>query len=306
MDSPLARMILTVFGGYLLILLGLVIYDWYREEFPSPPEKPQHIDPVQHPYYHTEALNVLKHYSGLPEAERIHIKHHLEQNLLSIEQWITELERSDYTIICLGEFHDESTRQFLAEEFFSSFTVDVLHLEANPKELRRLSRKMEAGREYFPLLEADIITILRAVRARNPHIIIRGIEETAQQEKLGKGRTRDCSLAENFWKRFHPEATNIILFGAAHCSNDPHWLYGRLRSQALPSLDARMLNVRILGEHQSGPIEGFVFFLDEIGVTVEDFVLSDTGSLYPHIHEWFSTLRQQILEKFQALVVFRS
>lgn len=164
---------------------------------------------------------------------------------------------------------------------------------------------METGREYFPLLEADIITILRAVHIRNPRIIIRGIEETAQQEKMGKGRTRDSSIAENFWNCFHPEARNVILFGAAHCSNDQHWLYGRLMSQATPLLDARMLNVRIFGEHQSGAIEGFVFFLDEIGIKTEEFALSDTGSLDPWICAKFPTLRQQILEKFRAVVVFR-
>ena len=83
----------------------------------------------------------------------------------------------------MGELHEESTRNFLAEEFFAKFSTDVLLLEATPKDLKRLIQRMDAGRDYFPLLDADIMKILRSVKNRNPAIKIWGIEETDEQQK---------------------------------------------------------------------------------------------------------------------------
>lgn len=308
MDSPLARMILTVFGGYLLILLGLMVYEWYTEEFPRRPEKTLPTASVQHPFYHEQALKVLQRYSGLPEGEKDRIKQKIERDLISMEQWLTRLDQSQPGILCLGEFHEESTRAFLAEEFFSRVEFDVFLLEATSSELQRLKRKKRAGKEYFPLLDADIMNVLGAVLARNPDITICGIEETRSQEQEQKetGGSRDQSIARNFWKSFQSGQRHAILFGAAHCASDPNWLFGRLHSQAPDSLKQDMQNVRVLGEHQSGPLEGFVFFVDEIGIKTKHFVLPDTSSLDPRLCEWFSVLRQQILKKFQTLIVFRN
>ncbi len=139
-----------------------------------------------------------------------------------MEQWLTHLAQSDYQIICIGELHEESTRNFLAEEFFAKFSTDVLLLEVTPKDLKRLTKRMDAGRDYFPLLDADIMNILRTVKDRNPAIKIWGIEETDEQQKdkRGPSNSRDQSIAQNFWDRFQPGRRHIILFGALHCTNE--------------------------------------------------------------------------------------
>ena len=49
-----------------------------------------------------------------------------------MESWLTHLGQSDYQVMCIGEFHEESTRNFLAEEFFAKFSVDVLLMEVSP------------------------------------------------------------------------------------------------------------------------------------------------------------------------------
>jgi hypothetical protein len=56
---------------------------------------------------------------------------------------------------------------------------------------------------------------------------------------------------------------------------------------------------------QSGPLEAFVFFLDDIGIEKKNFVIPDTTSLHPLIYELFQELNRQILEKFCTLIVFR-
>jgi hypothetical protein len=307
MNSPLARVILAIFGGYLILLLFLSVYDWIQEEYPRRPTKPNNSESIQHPFYHEAATRVLQRFSRLPKPEKDAIKENLDSCMISMEQWITHLGQSDYQIMCLGELHEESTRNFLAEEFFAKFSTDVLLLEATPEKLKRLIKRMDAGRDYFPLLGADIMKILRTVKDRNPAIKICGIEQTdeQQQERRGHSKTRDQSIAGNFWDRFQPGRRHIILFGALHCTNESQWLFTILCSRAAPPLKDRMLNVQVLGEHQNGPLEAFVYFLDEIGINKKSFVITDTSALHPRIAELFPVLNRQTLEKYSSLIVFR-
>ena len=101
-----------------------------------------------------------------------------------MEQWLTHLVQSDYQIMCMGELHEEPTRNFLAEEFFVKFSTDVLLLEATPKNLKRLIKRMDAGRDYFPLLNADIMKILRTVKNRNPAIKIWGLKKPKSNKRI--------------------------------------------------------------------------------------------------------------------------
>jgi hypothetical protein len=307
MDSPLARVILPLFGGYLIILLFLSVYDWIVEEYPRRPTKPPSSERIHQPFYHEEAVKVLQQFSRLPKSEKAAIRENLEYSLISMEQWLTHLAQSDYQIICIGELHEESTRNFLAEEFFAKFSTDVLLLEVTPKDLKRLTKRMDAGRDYFPLLDADIMNILRTVKDRNPAIKIWGIEETDEQQKdkRGPSNSRDQSIAQNFWDRFQPGRRHIILFGALHCTNELNWLFKHLYNHASLSLKEQMLNVQILGEHQNGPLEAFVYFLDEIGIEKKNFVIPDTSALHPHIYELFQLLKLQTLGKYCSLIVFR-
>lgn len=307
MDSPLARMILIVLGGYICILLFLIAYEWITEEYPRPPAKPSPAGRIQHPLYHKQALDALQRFSRLPKSEKDAIIKSLKSSLIPMEQWLSRLVQSDFQVMCIGEFHRESTRNFLAEEFFAKTSVDVLLLEATPNTVNRLIKRADAGRAYFPLLDADIMKLLRTVRTRNPDIMISGIEETDKQrkERFGHEGSRDQSIARNFWERFQPGMRHIILFGALHCTNEPKWLFKYLCGQAPLSLKAQMLNAQVLGEHQNGPLEAFVFFLDEIGFEKKNFVIPDTGVLHPLIYELFETLNSQILDKYRTLIVFR-
>ena len=99
----------------------------------------------------------------------------------------------------MGELHNESTRSFLSHEFFANFSVDVLLIEATPEELKRLIKRMKAGRDYFPLLDADIMNILRTARDRNPDTKIYGIEETEKQAENhpSHSNSRDQQIASS-------------------------------------------------------------------------------------------------------------
>jgi hypothetical protein len=303
----LARVILTLLGGYLIILLFLVVYEWVAEEFPRRPAPSRPAERIQHPAHHPAALRALAAFAELPEREKTAVKADLQSGLISLPAWLERLRHSGFEIICLGEVHEESTRTFLADEFFARLKTDVLLLETTPEQLAGFLRRLEAGRDYYPLLEADIMNVLRATRLRNPGVRIRGIEETEKQQnqKHGASNPRDEAIARNFWNAFQPGKRHTILFGAFHCANEANWLFGNLCRRASPALKARMLNVRVLGAHQNGPLEAFVHFLDAAGIRKRQFVIPDTRSLPPPIYEMFPLFNRQTLEKYRALVVFR-
>jgi hypothetical protein len=307
MDSPLARVILATLAGYLMILLGLSVYDWIAAEYPRRPTAPMTSKRIHHPFNHLTAVSALERFDHLPEPEKTALKEGLESRLIPVGRWTALFDTSNVEIVCMGELHKEATRRFLAEAFFANVPVDVLLLEATPGEMKGLIRRMEAGREYFPLLDADIMNILRAGKTKNPDIRIEGIEETDAQavKPQSSPNARDQSIAENFWSAFHPGRRHIILFGALHCTNETNWLFHNLRSQASPKRKDAMLNIRVLGEHQNGPLEAFVYFLDEIAVDRRNFVISDTCLLPPLIYDWFPLLNQQTLKKYRSLMVFR-
>jgi hypothetical protein len=231
MNSPLVRVILATVGGYMLILLGLSVHDWYKREYPRPPDAPPSQAQIQYPFYHRRAVESLRRFSQLPGPERRAIVKSLESAMVTMEEWLALLGRSGCQVLCLGECHEESTRRFLSEAFFAKFRVDLLLLEATPHELAHLMRKMRAGRRYYPLLGADIMNVLRSVRSRSPEVMIYGIEETEHQKMQAKGigGSQDRSMARNFWSHFRPGRRHIVLVGRLHSMKDSDWLFGRLR-----------------------------------------------------------------------------
>jgi len=226
-----------------------------------------------------------------------------------MQQWVKYLQQSDYEILVFGENHEEATRQFLAKEFFSKFKLDVLFLEATPEELTRIKTLIEGEEARVPMLGADISNIIRAVSIKNPNTIIEGIEETEIQRKFrfqDRVGSRDSTITINFWNKFRPGERHAILFGALHCKNQPDLLFKSILNKAPRIIAENMINIRVIGEHQSGPLESFVFFIDAIGMEREHFVIPDTRSLHPLIYEWFLMLKQETLRQFHTLIVFRT
>jgi hypothetical protein len=308
MRSPLARVIAAILGGYGLILLLLTAHEWVQKAFPRPSHDAPNTDRIQHPLDHPMAIRALQGFNHLSDIDRHDLKRALASDLIATRQWLAELSASAYTVVCLGEYHAEATRRFLADTVLDAIFIDHLLLETTPKSLSRLKRWMAADRAYVPLLGADIAAALRAALSRNPAVEIYGIEETDHQAEAAAGASgsRDRAIAHNFWRRYQPGRKHLLLFGALHCANTPHWLFDNLCRQAPEKLKTRMINIQVLGEHQNGSLEAFVYFLDEIGITTADFVISDTSGLPRQIYAWFPALDMQILSKYAAVMVFRS
>lgn len=309
--SPLLFLFLVVLGwpmAVLLPLLGYDAYQWLRDQFPRPPPVLSTPAAVEHPAYHLRALAALQRFAELPPVEQQALRQHLQRRLLPPRDWLSRLAVGPAAVLCLGENHSERTRRFLARVFFAAYPVDTLLLETTPARLATIESRLADGWPYIPMLDADVAAVLRAARRANPAVQVMAIdasgEQRAARRQQGLEETRESTIVDNFRSAYRPGQRIVILFGALHCTPEAGWLYGRLLASAIPAQE-RLLNVRVLGRHQDGPLEAFVYFLDHIGLYREAFAIIDPEGLHPLIRDWFPLLVGSTLDRFRVLLVFR-
>jgi hypothetical protein len=301
------RLILIVLAWPLVVVVLVSGYQWHQAVFSEPPEARLTGALVDYPRARRVGREALDQFVRLAPAEQEAVLVSLARTVVSPERWLRQLRQADYAILCIGEIHEPDTRAFLAKYFFDRYRVERLLLEARPEELRRIERRVAEGQEYTPLLDADIGAIIRSARLTNPDVRIHGIEETGEQFRTRQSAegSRDHSLARNFWRNFRPGATHVVLYGALHCADEHGWLYRYLRQQASDREAVAMRNIQVLGEYQFEPLAALLYFLDHIGIAPGHFVIADTGRLHPLLREWFALLDQQVLSRYDTLVVFR-
>lgn len=307
--SEIIKLVTFVITAILGIVSALLAVDWYLEEVYIPTIPPPNTERVQNLTAHSAVMRVLGKYKNLSEDKQQRIFSDLNQNTLPARQWLFEREKEGFDFLCLGEFHNEYTRKFLAKHVFSEIKTDYLLLETTPVKLNKIMGRMEGGRNYMRLLDADVTSLIKETRKKTPLVIIKGIDETKRQNSIRRkhnpGSSRDDSIVANFQKIFKPGKRHIVLFGALHCSNKSGWMFDQIRSLDSYGQRYTFLNVGVFGEHQDGPLEGFVYFLDEIGLNKGSFVINDTNKLPPQIKTWFPMLDQVMLGQFQSIIVFR-
>ena len=66
-----------------------------------------------------------------------------------------------------------------------------------------------------------------------------------------------------------------------------------------------MTNVRIYDEHEEGIIEAFVFFLDQIGLKQQHFVIINAQQLPPQIKQWFPLTTLFSFDLFETVIIYR-
>lgn len=305
MRSPLLTLVLVVLGwpASVLVILGgySLVSGWIAEEYPSPPS-PEPAPPlIRHHGYEIVTDAALQSYQALPELERLALRHHLQLALTPVQAWLTRLDRAGFEALCIGENHAEATRRYLGQELLPGLRYDRLLLEVAPDELVHIQDRMAAGREYFPLLGADIAPILRDAAARQPAVEAVGIDLSESQR--GSELPRDHFLAENFETAFRVGERHVLLFGAFHCSNQAGWLYYRLQRRSPPI--SPMVALRVVEAQAEGPVEAFVRFLEALDLPADGFVIAEPENLPERLLTWFALLRQTTLSRFDAVLIFR-
>ncbi len=240
-------------------------------------------------------------FRALGEADRARILASIDENVLTMDEWLRQLAQSRWEFLCLGERHYDEHRRFMAEEFFKRLPLDVLFLETEPDKLQEMIAVSDTAGGTAYLLKAEISGVLNAVRSANPDVELIGAE--AEEDDRG-GLSRDSWVAKQIRARYVPQARNAALYGALHCTNGGTWYYnqllesgGTLRPESMISVD-----IRNAGSAEALPM---VLFLSELGITESSFVIPDVNALEPEIYEW-RLISPSTYQDFDSAVTFRA
>jgi len=303
------RTTLIVASVSILLALAWITAQWARLNFvpsPTPIEIPADAF-VQHAGYGELATNAIDAFDALSAHRRQALVENLRANLGDLALELERLNASRFTILCIGERHMATTRRFLAEVALPALTIDVLLLETPGDALAEIMSQIDAGLPRVDLLDADIAAIVRTARATNAAIVIAGIDETTAQKAQRTHRkrgSRDISIAGNLRSHIRRSKRHAVLFGALHCADQRNWMYRRVRLGEHRVEREEMRNVNVIGEHQDGPVEGFLVFIHAIGIEGRNFMIADTGALHGLIYSWFPALTRSFL-RFDAVIVFQ-
>ena len=304
------QVVLIVLGVPVLAIVLLQAHILY-ENFtrPTVADWPPPDDRIQFPEHHPWAQRAVARVAALPPKQRAELIAKIRQSLQPFPEWLAALNRRPVAVLCIGENHEPYLRRFLADRVFATLKADVLLLEATPREVRRIRSRVEGDEEQVMLLDADIARLLRNAMKANPRLVIDGIEERPEQRSARIAEdtgSRESSIEANFRTRYRPGRRHVVLYGAFHCSHRGGWLFRRLRERPPPDVPAdALVNLRVAWEHVEAPFEAFLYFLDEIGVEPEDFVIADPQALPAEIADWFPFLSANELDAFGAVAVFR-
>ena len=286
----------------------VLLHDWVRTRFAPTPDELAAAKRARHAEPSPIAVHAVRRYTELGHEERRELDAYLRESLIPVSAWVAQLRERTFQVLCVGEDHEASTRDFLAREFFTEIPIDALLLEVTPNGLASIDEAIAAGEARVPLLEVDIAAILRAARDRNPRIETAGIEETERQRRARQGLEqagfRDESIALNFRDRFRPGRRHVVLFGGLHCANQRDWLFDRIRRGVSPRIAGEMFSVRVFGQYQSQWVADFVHFLDRIGFSPRSFVIADSRDTHPYLDDWFWVLTS-IMRRYHSVIVFR-
>lgn len=295
----------------LAIFVGLtwVTAEWARLNYtpaPKPIELP--VDAfVQHAGYETMVMKAIEAFDAMPDSRRRAMVENLDTHLGNLDQELARLAASRLTILCIGERHMGTTRQFLAETMLPKLALDVLLLEASSDELAEIMRQIDAAEPRALLLGEDIAAIVRSVRSTNPDIIVAGIDESRSQKAQrdhSKQGSRDISIAGNLRSQVRRDKRHGVIFGALHCADQPNWMYRRIYLGEHRVNREEIRNINVIGEHQDGTVEAFLEFVDAIGVPRRNFMIADTTGLDRLIFTWFPALTRSFL-RFDSVIVFQ-
>lgn len=298
-----------VFRALLITPILLIFCFELISQYHKPPIKEviERVDNsrIQHPNYNNTALVALENLRQLPPIEQRLLINNLTANLWPVSKWRKQLRGYDNAILCLGESHLETTREFMAEQLFSTFLIDHLYLETTANRLKVIIEKAHSSSDYYPLLDANILQIIRTALERNPQLKIYPIEASLKQmrdAKQGIG-SREISIFNNFINQDKPHSKRLVLIGGLHCANKAHWLFAKLQKYYQ---ETQLINTQIFNEHQDGPIEAFVYFLDELALARGDFVIADTGAFSTQIMRWFALSQRVTFKPYQSIIIYRN
>jgi len=277
--------------------------------------QPGHLlrDTLKNDVLHTPPYMAIGYYAhhkylSSPIDLQRRVSSNLEQIVQPLDVWLAWLKTVEIDFICIGESHQENYRHFLAQHFFPHYPLDALYIEARELPAKIMNLRADIGEDHIDLLNADIASIIRVARSVNPNIVIIGIEESGGQRKNRReslSGSRDQSIYENIIEHYVPGQRAAALLGALHCNHRWNWLYTKLDQPDSPLATSKLLNMRLLSERKDLLSREWNRFMELMGYSNDNYVLMDTRSLDPLLHEWFLDLTDSLVN-YQSVVLFRS
>ena len=308
----------SMFSNPVIVLTDKVITaqaGTLTSKLPPSGYRPGHLlrDTLKNDLLHTPPYMAIGHYAfrqylSSPLDVRQRIQSNLDQIVHPLDGWMAWLNDAEIDFVCIGESHQENYRRFLAESFFPNYELDVLFLEARDLPARVMKVRADIGEDHVDLLNADIADIIRATKSINPHTLIVGIEESSGQRKTRRREligSRDQSIYENIVEHYVPGQRTAALLGALHCNNRWNWLYTKLEKPGSPLASANLLNLRLLSDRKDLLSRELTRFMSLLGYPAGNYVLVETQTLDPLLHEWFLDLTEN-LTKYQSVVLFQT
>lgn len=240
------------------------------------------------------------HNSGDEGFKRAILRHRI-----SLDAWIERLNTAGPALLCLGETHYTDFRHALSRDIFSKLRFDKLFLEALPGEVDEIISRVDAGEQSVNLLGADIAKVIRTARTVNPGLKFAGIEETKEQERLGRKEPwlkRDSFIAKNLLGGMIPGGRHVALYGSLHCARNDLGLGGsrpfyRHLEDSLGSENMRSVVVARSGAWANQ----FSVFMQILGLSGESFVIPDTSLIDPADYDYNWNLRK-LFDNYTTIV----
>ena len=103
----------------IAVITTFLVAGWIQENYVSLSSPEQPSGPFHNPGYRQKAEHAVGQFSKLSAGERAALLKNLHQNIVSVERWLDSLRGTGFSVLCLGENHEDATRQFLARTLFS-------------------------------------------------------------------------------------------------------------------------------------------------------------------------------------------
>ncbi|MBE9181211.1 hypothetical protein IQ268_21860 [Oculatella sp. LEGE 06141] len=294
--------------GVLILLVVVIQPRLGAQTIPSPPPDTSPANPadVMPPFAeHLERSFWL--------ADHLDLQAALIENQVTVADWLQQINQSNIQFLCLGETHNESFRQFLAQTIFPQLDVNQLLLEADADQANELLANASSGTNPIRLLGADIGLVIRAAKTRNPNVQIVGIDETDQQtawrnqEQANSDRrrlSRDGFIAQNIQEGWRSDQRHVALYGANHCAahdlglGNARPFFRQVAGVVVPREQSK--SVLVVSSAQSNPL---TIAIQRATLNNQAFVIPNTQAIAPALYNYRWDLKS-FFDNYDAIVYF--
>lgn len=207
----------------------------------------------------------------------------LKPALMSLSNWIEDLNQKPFQFLCLGEVHADRPRELVAQ-VLDGLNFDQLLVEATEEEARSLQLASKRDERLIPWLGANFAPVLLRATARSTPIV--GVEATPEQSISTRRReSRDGHIAANIIAQLDNSKKSVAVYGQEHCAkayanlSNTVPFYRLLLNHLRPAPDtfvsvryvSSKLNLAVVAKLALSGIERGVYVIDTSKVSPRDY-----------------------------------